>query len=66
MAKVKRYPSYKSFGGLRYGRNISYDTKQEAVAHAKRLREGGDKVRVTKDKLLNGRTIYVTWLRKGR
>lgn len=65
MGRVKRYAPYKSFGGQRYGRNISYDTKQEAIAHAKRLRQQGDKVRITKDKLLTGKTIYVTWLRKG-
>lgn len=65
MARVKRYAPYRNFDGKRYGRNISYDTKQEALAHAKRLRQSGDRVRVTKDKLLTGKTIYVTWLRKG-
>ena len=62
---MKRYASYKNFGGKRYGRNVSYDTKQEAIAQAKRLRQQGDRIRITKDKLLNGKTIYVTWLRKG-
>ena len=66
MARVRRYPSYKTFSGQRYGRNISYDTKAEAKAHAERLRKDGDRVRIAKDKLLNGKVIYVTWLRKGR
>lgn len=66
MRKVKRYPSYKSFGGKVYGRNISYGTKQEAVAHANRLRQSGDRVRITTFKLLTGETRYVTWLRKAR
>ena len=64
--RKKRYAPYKNFGDKKYGRNISYDTKQEAVAHAKRLRQSGDRVRITKDKLLNGKTIYVTWLSRGR
>lgn len=64
MRKVKRYAPYKSFGGKRYGRNISYHTKGEAVAHATRLRGQGDKVRITTGKLPDGTVLYVTWLRK--
>ena len=65
MARVKRYAPYRYFDGKGYGRNVSYDTKQAAMDHAKRLRQSGDRARVTRDKLLTGKTIYVTWLRKG-
>lgn len=59
-------PNYKNFGGKRYGLNLSFNTKREAVSNAKSLRESGDKVRVTKEKGLGGETIYVTWLRRGK
>ena len=68
MTKAKFLPNYKSFGGKRYGLNLSFKTKADAVSLAKLLRAGGDNVRVTKERGLGGKadTIYVTWLRKGR
>jgi len=67
MARKGRFlPSYKVFSGERYGLNLTFDTKREAVRNAKGLRESGDKVRVTKEKGIGGEVIYATWLRKGR
>lgn len=65
MRKPKLLPNYKTFGGKRYGLNLTFDTKREAMVNAENLRHGGDKVRVTKEKGIGGETIYVTWLRKG-
>lgn len=65
MAGKRKVFGTRIFGGIKYWFSSDFNTKQEAVSYASRLRKQGKPARVTKQKTLISRSIYyVVWVKR--